>query len=73
MKIRRKIYAVLLTAALILTLLPAMAFAEGEEGVEPVDAWFSGILWADVGDTDVEAIVKTIKEHFVEMQKEQEK
>ena len=59
MKIRRKIYAVLLTAALILTLLPAMAFAEGEEGVEPVDAWFSGILWADVGDTDVNGMYLT--------------
>ena len=59
MKIRRKIYAVLLTAALILTLLPAMAFAEGEEGVEPVDAWFSGTLWADVGDTDVNGMYLT--------------
>jgi len=39
MKIRRKIYAVFITAAMILTLLPATAFAEGETGAIPAEAW----------------------------------
>ena len=59
MKIRRKIYAVLITAALILTLLPSMAFAEWEEGVEPVDAAYTGLITGEAGDEEVSGLYYT--------------
>lgn len=56
MNIRRKILAVLMTAAMILTLLPAMAFAEGETGTIPIDAWYEGSLFGEIGDTEMEGM-----------------
>ena len=56
MIIRRKIFAVLLTAALILTLLPAMAFAEGNIPAEPVKAEFSGVPFGTVGSSEIEGL-----------------
>ncbi len=48
-----------MTAVMILTLIPAMAFAEWEEGVEPVDAFFSGVLSAEIGDSYVDGLYRT--------------
>ena len=67
MKIRRKIYAVLLTAAMILTLLPAMAFAEWEEGLEPIDAAFPGSLSGEIGDTTLTGLYYTDGSSYVDV------
>ena len=56
MKIRKKTYAVVLTAALILTLLPAFAYAEGETTGKPVDAVVVGAPQGVPGSSEVEGI-----------------
>ena len=54
MRLKRKIAAVLMTAALILTCMPAAAFAEGETAARPVDAYYSGALDGNPGDTVID-------------------
>ena len=63
MKIKRRIMALLLSAAMILTYLPAMAFAEGSENnggevlnesVEPVSAVEEGFLRGVIGSGELE-------------------
>lgn len=56
MKMRRKIYAVLMTAVMILTLMPAMAFAEGETTAKPINVYFSAVPNGYPGDTELSNI-----------------
>ncbi|MBQ3370447.1 MAG: hypothetical protein IJG48_05430 [Mogibacterium sp.] len=56
MKTKRKIYAILMTAVMILTLMPAMAFAEGETPAQPVKAYFSGAPEGTVGGYELKGM-----------------
>ena len=56
MKNIKRIYAVVLTAALILTLLPAMVFAEGEDATEQWDAYFFGAPYGIAGSSEIKGL-----------------
>ena len=73
MTIRKRIYAVVLTAALILTLLPAFAFAEGEAPAKPVDAYYIGAPYGSVGDNTIEGLYTEGTSVFVESEGGSEK
>lgn len=73
MTIRKRIYAVVLTAALILTLLPAFAFAEGEAPAKPVDAFYIGAPYGSVGDNTIEGLYTEGTSVFVESEGGSEK